>query len=149
MPNSVTASGMRAGDLDREFSRADVEFHGLDHSGATYEGRVFLNKPDANERTPLTDPAYAGTFHIFGHGGCLGDVGHCDVKPRLKYDPRPAHPLTPARKIVVATEAVRRAIEAADTIDVTVVPIVLSTTRQVGHPDDLLKYERVRIVTYR
>ena len=25
------------------------------------------------------DPSYAGSFYIFGHGGCFGDVGHCDV----------------------------------------------------------------------
>ncbi len=153
MPNSVTASGMSVAGLDREFSRADIEFHGLDHSGATYEGRVFLNKTDADEQTPYEDSAYAGSFHIFGHGGCLGDVGHCDVRPRLPFDPRPAHPLTPARKIVVATDAVRRAIEAAEqaggTIDVTVVPVILSTTPQIGRPDDVLTYEHVRIVTYR
>lgn len=149
MPNAVTSGAMSASALDREFSRADVEFHGLDHSGATYEGRVFLNKPDAVEQTSLTDPAYAGSFHVFGHGGCLGDIGHCDVKPRLQYDPRPAHPLTPACKIVVATDAVRRAIQAGGTIAVTVVPLILSTTPQVGRPDDLLKYEHVRIVTYR
>jgi hypothetical protein len=149
MPKSVTSGAMSASDLDREFSRADVELHGLDHSGATYEGRVFLNKPDADEETPLSDPAYAGRFYIFGHGGCLGDVGHCDVKPRLQYDPRPAHPLTPARKIVVATDAVRRALEAGGTLKVTVVPIIMSTTPQIGRPEDLLKYEHVRIATYR
>jgi len=37
-------------------------------------------------------------------------MGHCEVRgvPR-PYDPRPAHPLTPARKTLIATEALRRA----------------------------------------
>ncbi len=149
MPLTVTVDGMDASALDREFSRADVEFHGLDHSGATYEGRVFINKPDADESTAFDDPAYAGSFFIFGHGGCLGDAGHCEVKPRAQFDPRPAHPLTPARKIVVATDAVRRALDAGGSLSVTVVPVIMSTTPQVGRPDDVLRYEQLRIVTYR
>jgi tyrosinase len=28
--------------------------------------RVFINKPDANENTPITDPNYAGSFAFFG-----------------------------------------------------------------------------------
>jgi hypothetical protein len=149
VPASITASAMPTAALDREFTRADIEFHGVDHSGATYEGRVFLNNPAADESTPRTDESYVGSFHIFGHGGCLGDVGHCDVRPRGLFDPRPAHPLTPARKLVVATDAIRAAIDTADALTITVVPVIVSTTPQVGRPDDLVKYERVRIVTYR
>src|SRR5690349_10779254 len=112
MANVLTSDPIRIDALDREFYRADIEFHGVDHAGASYQARVFLNKADADERTPRTIPEYAGCFHIFGHGGCLGDVGHCDVKPRRPYDPRPGHPLTPGRKAVVATEAVRHALAA-------------------------------------
>ena len=35
----------------------------------------------------------------------LGDPGHCEVRPRREYDPRPAHPLTRAKKVVIATQA--------------------------------------------
>ncbi len=150
----VTSMPIDAAALDTEFTRADIEFQGLDHATASYEGRVFLNKPDANETTPFDAPEYAGSYFIFGHGGCLGDVGHCDIVERRPFDPRPPHGLTPTRKAVIATDAVRRALESAASADhaeltVTVVPVVLSTTPRVGRPDDLVKYDQVQIITYR
>jgi hypothetical protein len=69
--------------------------------------------------------------------------------PRDAHDPRPAHPLTPAHKIITATDAIRRALQAGDEIRVTIVPVIMSTTPAVGRPDDVLKFEHVRIVTYR
>src|SRR4051812_1568725 len=86
--------------LGRKFVRADLEFHGVDHSGPSYEGRVFINNTKANENTAMTlGNSFVGSYHIFGHGGCFGDVGHCDIlKERLPYDYRPSHPLTPAYK---------------------------------------------------
>ncbi|MGO9462973.1 MAG: hypothetical protein ACLQVF_02255 [Isosphaeraceae bacterium] len=149
MASLVTSTPIPAALLDAEFTRADIEFHGLDHAGATYEGRVFLNLSDANEQTPRNVPEYAGSFFIFGHGGCLGDPGHCDAEPRRFYDPRSEHPLTPTLKVVMATDALRRAKGGADSITVTVVPILLSTNAAVGRPEDLVHYEQVRIVTYR
>jgi tyrosinase len=150
MAKPVSSETLPVADLDRAFYRADIELHGLDHSGATYEGRIYLNNPGADEATGR-DPesGYAGCFHIFGHGGCLGDPGHCDVVPRRAHDPRPAHPLTPARKVITATEAVRHAIEAGEDITVTIVPVILSTTVHIGRPDDMVKFDHVRIVTYR
>ncbi|MGH8896158.1 MAG: hypothetical protein ACRDZ4_03825 [Egibacteraceae bacterium] len=80
------------------FSRADVVFTGVDHSSVSYEVRLSLNNPSADVATPRTPEAgYAGRFTVFGHGGCYGDSGHCDV-PSASTDPtylRPAHPLTP------------------------------------------------------
>ncbi len=149
MANPVTSTPIPTASLDAEFTRADVEFHGLDHSGASYEGRVFLNRPAADAHTPYAVSEYAGSYFIFGHGGCLGDPGHCDAKPRRFYDPRPQHPLTPTVKVVIATAALRRAKAGAEAITVTVVPILLATNRAVGEPADLVQYEQVRIVTYR
>jgi hypothetical protein len=150
----VTSTPIDATALDTAFTRADIEFHGLDHASASYEGRVFLNKPDATELTPFDAPEYAGSYFIFGHGGCLGDVGHCDVIERRPFDPRPPHPLTPTRKAVIATDAIRRALEGAagenaKELTVTVVPVILSTTPRVGRPDALVKYDQVQIITYR
>jgi hypothetical protein len=133
--------------LDTEFSRADLEFHGLDHSGESYEARIFLNNPDADESTDRTlETGYAGSFHIFGHGGCFGDdPSHCEVTgPRRAYDPRFSHPLVPTVKVVIATDAIRRVLERGKEVSVTVVPIVGYDT-----DDDVLKFERLRIVTYR
>lgn len=150
MPNTVSPPPVPVAGLDAEFYRADIEVHGIEHGGATYQGRIFLNNPGADEDTPRTaQTGYAGCFHIFGHGGCLGDPGHCDVVPRGLHDPRPAHPLTPAFKIVPATDAVRRALRAGDEITVTIVPVILSTTTAVGRPDDVLEFDHVRVVTYR
>jgi len=136
--------------LDTEFSRADIEFEGVDHSGASHEGRVFLNNPRADATTSLTpENGYAGSFHIFGHGGCFGDdEGHCTVRPRRRYDPRPAHQLTPARKVVIATEAVHQALAAGPEVTLKVVPVVRAT-RPKARPEDVFSYEEVSIVTYR
>ena len=41
MPNVVTSQPIDTATLDRNFARADVQFDGLDHSTASYQGRVF------------------------------------------------------------------------------------------------------------
>lgn len=145
-----TSTSFNVAVLDHEFGRADIVFEELDHAGVSYKALVFLNNPNASDQTERTlDNGYAGVFHIFGHGGCLGDPGHCEVRgaPRL-YDPRPAHPLTPARKVVIATPAVRKAIADGPDVTVTVVPIVTSPARGCDI-QDVLKFDRLSIVTYR
>ncbi len=150
MTNSYEAPlTISAEHLDPSFARADIEFEGVDHSGASYEGRVFLNNPTADAKTALTpENGYAGAFHIFGHGGCYGDdETHCEVGHRRSYDPRPSSPLTPARKVVIATDAVRRALEKGKKLTVKVVPVVKATTPKAG-AENVLRYEQVSIVTY-
>jgi hypothetical protein len=93
------------------FTRADLVFSGVDHSETSYEVRVFLNNPAADASTPRTAAhGYAGRFVVFGHGGCFGDEGHCEVpsEPRAGTDLRLAHPLTPQTKLVTVTDALRR-----------------------------------------
>lgn len=139
------------GGLDPHFRRADIEFHDVDHAGASYEGRVYINNPGADADTGYEDASYAGSYYIFGHGGCLGDEGHCDVTDRRKYDPRPAHQLTPAKKVVIATDAVKTAIEAGDKATITVVPIVepLPYPTEAKHTKSPVGIGYVRIMTYR
>ena len=136
--------------LDAEFSRADLIFDGVDHSGASFEARVFLNNESATDQTPVTpENGYAGSFHIFGHGGCFGnDITHCQIRglPRA-YDPRPAHPLTPARKVLIATDAIRQALAAGNQITVTVVPVVTAGTPKCDY-ENVLKFDRVSVFTY-
>jgi tyrosinase len=148
---SATSVQIQVCGLDREFSRADIEFHDLEHAGPSYQGRVFINNPGADATTErLDENGYAGSFHVFGHGGCFGDPGHCDVRERDRFDPRPAHPLTPALKIVTATDALRNALAENDQeLTITVVPLILSTTPKVGRPDDVVMFTRAQIVTYR
>lgn len=135
--------------LTPDVTRADIEFAKVDHSGASFEARVFLDNPKADQNTPPTEEhGYAGSFYVFGHGGCFGDVGHCDVHGRRTYDPRWAHPLTPAvRKVLVATAAIHRLMKQGKTrMTLTVVPVITSATE---HGDEnVLKFESVKIVAY-
>jgi hypothetical protein len=39
--------------------------------------------------------------------------------------------------------------KATNEITVTLVPMILSTTPRVGRPDDVIKFDTIRIVTYR
>ena len=89
------------GEADRvPFSRADLMVTGVEHSGLSYEVRLFLNNPSATAATPRTaEQGYAGRDTVFGHGGCYGDEGHCEVPPQTTdpTDLRPAHPLHPSK----------------------------------------------------
>ncbi|HET9592290.1 MAG TPA: hypothetical protein VFP17_05170 [Solirubrobacterales bacterium] len=130
---------------DHPFARADLIFYGLDHSGASYEGQVFLDQRGVGSGADPSHRAYVGSFFIFGHGGCFGDVGHCDIpRERDPFDLRPAHQLEPALRILTVTEPLRdlvqRGVEAAK---VTVV-----ARASGGAPDDVLAFETVRLATY-
>jgi hypothetical protein len=136
-----------------EFSRADLEFRGIDHSGPSYEARVFLNNRRADASTPRDEGAgYAGSFVIFGHGGCFGELGHCDVRsaPASVYDLRPPHPLNPQFRTVVITEALRRVLRSsrAKTLTVTVVAAAPENATSRLKVDDPLKFESVSLMTY-
>ena len=131
------------------FARADLKLHEVDHSGPTFEGRVFLNNPRADETTPKTpENGYAGSFHIFGHGGCFGDEGHCEVPTeRRPGDTRRPHPLTPAEKSVTITEALKRALGQGTDVQVTIVPVVMAATDKTD-TEDVLHFKSLNIVTY-
>jgi tyrosinase len=149
---TYTSKPLNLDALDLSPYRADIEFHEVDHAGASYEGRVYLNNPEANEQTGYDDPSYAGSYHVFGHGGCLGDPGHCEVEPRRRYDPRPAHPLTRAKKVVIATEAISRARKDGGKATVTVVPIIEPLPYEPDDPkyvEDPVRIGWVRAVSYR
>src|SRR5260370_35264906 len=109
------------------FYRADIEFHGVDHSGASLEARVFVDNADANALTAMEPgQAYVDSFYIFGHGGCFGHDGPCEVpaRPRRPNHLRPQHPPTPMAVRVAATATLRAPAERPDgaRLTVTVVP---------------------------
>jgi len=135
--------------LPPEYVRADLEFIGVDHSGASYEARVYLNNANADANTQPTEMnGYAGSFYIFGHGGCFGDLGHCDVHPQKdEFDPRPSHPLEPIKKIIVATDAIKTAAAAGPEINVSVVPVILSWTEKCDLTE-VCKFDHINLVTY-
>ena len=132
-----------------DYVRADLIFHGVDHSEASYEGRVYINAPRADAKSGRDHASYAGSYVVFGHGGCFGDVGHCDVPtgPRNPFDLRQAHQLTPTVKVVIVTDALKRIVAkagGADSITVTVVCVAPSRDS-----NEWLKLDEVRLLTYR
>lgn len=138
-----------------DFVRADLVFTGVDHSDLSYEVRVFLNNPEAGEKTPCEQArGYAGCFTIFGHGGCFGDLGHCDIRslPKGSHDLRPAHPLVPQTKVVEITAALNKILQESEQglTSVTLVPIA-KTPRRADYAitAELFKFEDMKLRTYR
>jgi tyrosinase len=135
---------------DHRYTRADLEIDGIFHGEASYEGRVFLNNPQADQKTPQDlANGYAGSFHIFAHGGCLGDPGHCKVNDhnRDAFDFRYPHPLTLARKVVIVTAALREVARVTKTVTVTVVPIV-TAANELCDTENVFRCDDMRFVTY-
>ena len=135
--------------LENPFERADLEFYDVEHAGASFEGRVFLNNENADEATPKTkEYGYADSFYIFSHGGCFGDAGHCEIrKSRRKYDTRPIHPLTPTFTTVTITNMLKEIAKVTDEIKVTVVPVALGGTDMCDFKN-ILKFKKLSLITY-
>jgi hypothetical protein len=144
---SFTSKPLELPDDREEISRADIVFYGVDHSGLSYEARVFLDNPRADADTPRSlDDGYAGSYSVFGHAGCYGDEGHCDAGQRFRdeFDRRPPHPLTPFTKTVIVTDALKRT--TGETVTITVVPVVRELGK--GSPSDGAPCESVRLLAY-
>jgi tyrosinase len=135
---------------DRErVVRADLIFYGVDHSGPSYEGRVFLGEGRVSDKTPReAAKGYAGSFMVFGHGGCFGSDSHCAPQDRYsdEFDRRPPHPLTPQIVSLSITDALS-SVEASQ-VKVTVVPVVRELKTAAAVSSDVAPCESVRIVTY-
>jgi tyrosinase len=148
MPITVDIELPRAG-LD--IARADLTFYGLDHSGPSYEARVFLDRPDATSDTPLDDPGYAGSFGVFGHGGCFGEEGHCEVRPAVTtFDRRMPHPLVPAVRVLTCTDHIARLIaDNRASVSVTVVAVVRdSPLADAAAAEGLPQIDQIALHTY-
>jgi hypothetical protein len=129
------------------FQRADIVFYGVDHSGPSFEARIYLNNSDADAQSGRDEASrYAGSFTIFGHNGCAGDAGHCHVPdgPKDPFDRRPPHGLTPQTKTVIATSAIQSIIE--ETITITVVPV--RPGQGGAETVDALHFDRVAVISY-
>jgi tyrosinase len=147
MVDRFVSAALELPDPEGAFARADLVFYGVDHSGSSYEARVFLDNADATVQTGRDDASYAGAYHVFGHGGCFGDEGHCDVPsgPTDPFDLRPPHQLLPQVKIVVVTDAVRNLLAAGKTE--VVVTVVAETPGD--RPNDVLDFSTIRLLTYK
>ncbi len=130
---------------DRPFARADLIFYGLDHSEASFEARVFMDPRGVGQGADSTHRAYVGKFFIFGHGGCFGDVGHCDLPSEPDpFDLRPSHQLEPATRIVTVTDGIRGLLERG--VDAAKVTVVAKTEGRTSN--DVLAFDRVRLAAY-
>lgn len=127
------------------FDRADLIFYGLDHSGASYEAQVFLDTRAVGAGADRDHRAFAGAFFVFGHGGCFGDAGHCDIPAeRDPFDLRPPHQLEPAIRILTVTDSVKSLLEReAQAAKATVIARTASRV-----PADVLAFEKVRLAAY-
>ena len=120
-------------DPEVKFTRADLVFYGIDHSGSSFEAQITLGD----------EPA--GAFWIFGHGGCFGDVGHCDIPQEVdRFDLRPPHQLLPATRVVTVTEQIQRLVAAgARKVPVTVVAVTPG-----NRSNKVLEFDTVRLLSY-
>lgn len=128
------------------FERADLAFYEVDHSGPTFEARIYIGAGRGLKRDAGVDhPAYAGSLYVFGHGSCHGEEGHCEVpEARDPFDYRLPHHLEPAPRIVTVTAAIRRLVEAgkaAAAVDVLV-------HGPEGEALKVLSFSQLRLLTY-
>jgi len=103
------------------FRRAAVKLRGIEQAGNSFEGRVFLDNPSADESTPLrAENGYVGSFHVYGYGLWPGDIG----KQPSEVGKQHSKARAPIEKTVEATEALRLAgVSKASEVVVTVVPV--------------------------
>lgn len=145
MAERFTSDPLELPPAGRPFERADLILYGIDHSGPSYEARVFMDPRGVSHGADSTHRAYVGSFFIFGHNGCFGDVGHCDVpRERDPFDLRPAHQLEPALRVLTVTDAVRGLLERD--LDATKVTVTAHTAGSTSN--DVLAFDTVRLATY-
>jgi hypothetical protein len=113
------------------FERADIQISGLEQAGPSFEGRVFVNNPQASLATASTlENGYAGSFHVYGYG------------LRSPEDTGAGSAMAPIVKNVIATDAVRAAASGKD-LTVTIVPVF--TGDPPHDASQALKVDSVRI----
>jgi hypothetical protein len=145
----VTAPVAIADIAKADFKRADLEIGGIRHTGSSYEGRVFINNPDADETTEKTDATFVGSFHVFGHGGCYGAEGHCEIpEGRRRFDRRPLPLAIRMKKRVKITDTLRDAAQAGEDLTLTLVGLPVRGSRRDEEPESVLDIKRMSIVTY-
>jgi hypothetical protein len=105
----------------RDVRRADLVFGGVEQAGPSFEARVFLNNPDADERTPLTpETGYAGSFHVYGYG----EPAPPAIAEAKAKQAKSGEPVAPIEKRLHTDEAaIRAALAESNELTVTVVPI--------------------------
>jgi hypothetical protein len=129
---------------EHRISRVDLVVYGIDPSGESYEGRIFIGKkPPAG--AGADHPSYAGSFYVFGHGECWGEEGHCEVPTeRDPFDLRLPHHLEPQAAIVTVSDHIRGLIEAGTTE----APVTVAAHAADGTSLKALAFTKLRLLTY-
>jgi tyrosinase len=132
------------------WQRADLEFEGVEHDGASFVMHVFLNNPDADEATPRTpEQRYAGYLTVFAHGDCWGDVGHCDTaEPVSAFDRRPPHPLLPFDATLEITDALSALPLGTGPDGTGEVTVTVLAFNKNGDTDGVLRFKQLTLLTY-
>jgi hypothetical protein len=126
-------------------SRVDLVLYEVDHSGASYEGRVFVGGKKPAAAAGVEHPSYVGSFHVFGHGRCQGEEGHCDVPTEHDpFDLRLPHHLEPHLAIVTVTDAVTALIDAGKEK----ATVTIAAHDGGGEPVEALAFTGLRLITY-
>ena len=135
--------------ISRAFTRADLEVYSINTFRPSYTVHVFFNDAKVANLTDMEKhPGYAGRFSVFGHPRCVGDDMHCHVPlTTRRFDDRPSHPLTPAFRRVIVTDALRAAITQGRRITVTLVASTAASKREI-EGDFLLETAGLQLVTY-
>ena len=127
------------------WERADFEFEGVEHDGASFVVHLFLNNTEANEATPRTpEERYAGYLTVFAHGDCWGDVGHCDIhEPVSPFDRRRPHPLVAFNATLEVSEPLGALPET--TREVTVTALAFNKN---ADETDVFRFNALTLLTY-
>jgi hypothetical protein len=133
---SIPASQLHAA------AHAELLFSGVEQGGPSFEGRVFLNNPDADESTPQTsEEGYAGSFHVYGYGE-PAPPGIARARALRSERHQPIAPIS--KRLRPDEEALRTALGRSDELTITVVPVSV----EPGAPVTERTFERVELVRH-
>jgi len=105
----------------RRARHAELVFAGVEQAGPSFEARVFLNNPDADESTAQTpQTGYAGSFHVYGYGE-PAPPAIAEAKAKQAKGGQPVAPID--KRLHADQAAVHAALEGSEELTVTVVPL--------------------------
>ena len=135
--------------ITRPWVRADLEIYGINTFRPSYTVHILLNDTSVRSLDHVDErPSYAGRFSVFGHAKCVGDDEHCHVPSTTRrFDDRPSHPLTPAFRRVVITDALKKAVQNSKTLRIT---FLAGTPAEKGDFEgkNLVEFTGMQIVTF-
>lgn len=115
---SYTAAPLRVAP-SRKAGRAELVFSGVDLAGPSFEARVFLNNPKADETTRLTPEAgFAGSFYVYAYGE---PAPPAVTAAGTRAEERSIAPIE--KRLEIDEPALTAALEESGELTVTVVPI--------------------------